>query len=70
MGKICVINGFSDIYVMDTTLLKIDNDSQLGNRLNSDDGTEEMLYHDMEVDSTCIVVSKNLSNQGIIKLDF
>ena len=55
---------------MDTTLLKIDNDSQLGNRLNSDDGTEEMLYHDMEVDSTCIVVSKNLSNQGIIKLDF
>ena len=43
MGKICVINGFSDIYVMDTTLLKIDNDSQLGNQLNSDDGTEEML---------------------------
>ena len=52
IGKVCVINAFSDIHVMDTNLLKKDTDSQLGYWLHSDDGDEEMLDHDMEVDST------------------
>ena len=64
IGKVCIANGSHDIFVIDATLLKSETDSSLlGYR---------MLRYDeswnMEVDSTCIVVSQG--DLGEVKFDF
>ena len=63
IGKVCVMNKYNDIFVMDANLLKSGTDSQPGYQLNYDkvgDG-------EMKVDSTCIVVKLYGS---FLKFDF
>eukprot|EP00090_Calanus_glacialis_P005182 TRINITY_DN13990_c0_g1_i3.p2 TRINITY_DN13990_c0_g1~~TRINITY_DN13990_c0_g1_i3.p2 ORF type:complete len:140 (-),score=35.50 TRINITY_DN13990_c0_g1_i3:236-655(-) len=64
IGKVCVMNKYNDIFVMDANLLKSGTDSQPGYQLNYDKvGDGEIT----EVDSTCIIVDKV---QSFLMFDF